>query len=183
MAYTIVENQSGLLQIATIDTGVTSPGGVSSGSATVIPTPPNVLGKIVRADDPTYGEGEFILLLGVAATEVGLVVKYNATTYQTVVVTNSTVQDVPVAVAMSANLAGTFGWYQIAGNAVIKKTAVAVTPQVTLFLSGTAGRVKVLASAGLQVVAARSANLATIAATVSTVTVTINRPHLQSQIT
>lgn len=182
MAYTFAENQSGLLQIANIDTGVTSPSGVSSGSTAVIPTPPNVLGKIVRADDPTYGEGEFILLLGVAATEVGLVVKYNATTYQTVVVTNSTVQDVPVAVAMSANLAGTFGWYQIAGNAVIKKTAVAVTPQVTLFLSGTAGRVKVLASAGLQVVAARSANLATIAATVSTVTVTINRPHLQSQI-
>ena len=183
MAYTFAENQSGLLQIANIDTGVTSPSGVSSGSTSVIPTPPNVLGKIVRADDPTYGEGEFILLLGVAATEVGLVVKYNATTYQTVVVTNTAVQDVPVAVAMSANLAGTFGWYQIAGNAVVKKTAVAVTPQVTVFLSATAGRVKVLASAGLQVVAARSANLATIAATVSTVTVTINRPHLQSQIT
>ena len=183
MAYTIVENQSGLLQIATIDTGVTSPGGVSSGTTSVIPTPPNVLGKIVRADDPTYGEGEFILLLGVAATEVGLVVKYNATTYQTVVVTNTVVQDVPVAVAMSANLAGTFGWYQIAGNAVVKKTAVAVTPQVTVFLSATAGRVKVLASAGLQVVAARSANLATIAAGTSTVTVTINRPHLQSQVT
>jgi hypothetical protein len=88
-----------------------------------------------------------------------------------------------VAVAMSANLAGTFGWYQIAGNAVIKKTAVAVTPQVTLFLSATAGRVKVVASAGMQLVAARSANLSTIAAAVSTVTVTINRPHLQSQIT
>ena len=58
MAYTIVENQSGLLQIATIDTGVTSPSGVSTGTTSVIPTPPNVLGKIVRADDPTYGEGE-----------------------------------------------------------------------------------------------------------------------------
>ena len=183
MAYTFAEAQSGLLQIANIDTGVTSASGVSSGSTSVIPTPPNVLGKICRADDPTYGEGEFILLLGVAGTEVGSVVKYNATTYQTALVTNSASQDVPVAVAMSANLAGTFGWYQIAGNAVIKKTAVAVTPQVTLFLSATAGRVKVLASAGLQVVAARSANLATIAATVSTVTVTINRPHLQSQIT
>ena len=183
MAYTFAEAQSGLLQIANIDTGVTSASGVSSGSTTAIPTPPNVLGKICRADDPTYGEGEFILLLGVAGTEVGSVVKYNATTYQTVLVTNSASQDVPVAVAMSANLAGTFGWYQIGGNAVIKKTAVAVSPQVTLFLSATAGRVKVLASAGLQVVAARSANLATIAATVSTVTVTINRPHLQSQIT
>lgn len=183
MAYTFAEAQSGLLQIANIDTGVTSASGVSSGSTSVIPTPPNVLGKIVRADDPTYGEGEFILLVGVAGTEVGSVVKYNATTYQTVLVTNTASQDVPVAVAMSANLAGTFGWYQVSGNAVIKKTAVAVSPQVTLFLSGTAGRVKVLASAGLQVVAARSANLATIAATVSTVTVTINRPHLQSQIT
>ena len=183
MAYTFAEAQTGLLQIANIDTGVTSPSGVSTGSTSVIPTPPNVLGKICRADDPTFGEGEFILLLGVAGTEVGSVVKYNATTYQTALAVNTAVQDVPVAVAMSANLAGTFGWYQIAGNAVIKKTAVAVTPQVTLFLSATAGRVKVLASAGLQVVAARSANLATIAATVSTVTVTINRPHLQSQIT
>jgi hypothetical protein len=51
MAYTFVENQAGLLQVAAIDTGVTSPSGVSSGSATVIPTPPNVLDKIVRADD------------------------------------------------------------------------------------------------------------------------------------
>ena len=178
MAYSFVEPIAGLLQIAETDAGVTMANGSSA-----IPTPPATLGTIVRAFDPTYGEGEFILLLGVAATEVGLIVKYNATTYQTVVVTNTAVQDVPVAVAMSANLAGTFGWYQIAGNAVIKKTAVAVTPQVTVFLSATAGRVKVLASAGLQVVAARSANLATIASGTSTVTVTINRPHLQSQIT
>ena len=177
MAYTFDEPRIGLLNIDQTDSGAVTAGG------TTIPTPPTVLGTIVRAFDPTYGEGEFILLLGVAATEVGLVVKYNATTYQTVVVTNTAVQDVPVAVAMSANLAGTFGWYQIAGNAVVKKTAVAVTPQVTVFLSATAGRVKVLASAGLQVVAARSANLATIAAGTSTVTVTINRPHLQSQVT
>jgi hypothetical protein len=183
MGYTFAENQSGLLQIANIDTGVTSPSGVSSGSSSVIPTPPNVLGKIVRADDPTFGEGEFIMLVGVASTVVGSLVSYNATTYQTTLVPNTAVQACPVAVAMSANLAGTFGWYQIAGNAVIKKTAVAVTPQVTVFLSATAGRIKVVASAGLQVVAARSANLTTIAATVSTVTVTINRPHLQSQIT
>jgi hypothetical protein len=183
MAYTFAENQSGLLQIANIDTGVTSPSGVSTGSTSVIPTPPNVLGKIVRADDPTFGEGEFIMLVGVASTVVGSLVSYNATTYQTVLVPNTGNQACPVAVAMSANLAGTFGWYQIAGNAVIKKTAVAVTPQVTVFLSATAGRIKVLASAGLQVVAARSANLTTIAAGTSTVTVTINRPHLQSQIT
>lgn len=141
------------------------------------------LGEIVRAIDATYGMGEFIYLLGVASTVVGSLVKYNATTYQTVLVTNTAVQAVPVAVAMSANVASQYGWYQIGGNAVVKKTAVTVTPQVTLFLSATAGRVKVLASAGLQVVGARSANLTTVTSTTSTVVVTIDRPHLQSQIT
>lgn len=141
------------------------------------------LGTIVRGWDPTYGEGEFIYLLGVASTIVGSVVKYNATTYQTVLVTNTAVQAVPVAVAMAATVASEYGWYQISGNAVVKKTAVTVSPQVTLFLSATAGRVKVLASAGLQVVGARSANLTTVTSTTSTVVVTINRPHLQSQIT
>jgi hypothetical protein len=133
--------------------------------------------------DPTYGEGEFIYLLGVGSTEVGYLVKYNATTYQTVLAVNTAVQNVPVAVAMSANVASQYGWYQISGNAVVKKTSVAVTPQVNLFISATAGRVKVTASAGLQVCAARSANLTTVVTTTSTVVVTINRPHLQSQVT
>lgn len=146
-------------------------------------TKKHALGEIVKAVDSTYGMGEFIYLLGVASTEVGSLVKYNATTYLTVLATNTTVQNVPVAVAMSANVASQYGWYQISGNAVVKKTGVAVTPQVNLFLSATAGRVKVAASAGLQVCAARSANLTTIVTTTSTVVVTINRPHLQSQIT
>ena len=141
------------------------------------------LGTIVKAKDPTYGEGEFIYLLGVASTVVGSLVKYNATTYQTALVTNTANQDVPVAVAMSANVAGQYGWYQISGLATVKKTAVTVTPQVTVFLSSTAGRVKVVASAGLQVVGARSANLTTVTSTTSTVVLCINRPHLQSQIT
>jgi hypothetical protein len=177
MAYTFDEPRVGVLNIDQTDSGVVTAGG------TTIPTPPAMLGNIVRAFDPVYGEGEFILLLGVASTVVGSVVRYNATTYQTTLVVNTAVQDVPVAVAMSACTAGLYGWYQIAGNAVIKKTAVTVAPNVTLFLSATAGRVKVLASAGLQVVAARSANLTTVTSTTSTITVTINRPHLQSQIT
>jgi hypothetical protein len=177
MAYTFDEPRLGLQQIAQVNDTVVTAGG------TTIVAPPAVLGSIVRAFDPVYGEGEFILLLGVASTVVGSVVRYNATTYQTTLVVNTAVQDVPVAVAMSACIAGQYGWYQIAGNAVIKKTAVTVAPNVTLFLSATAGRVKVLASAGLQVVAARSANLTTVTSTTSTITVTINRPHLQSQIT
>lgn len=141
------------------------------------------LGTLVRAWDPIYGGGEFIYLLGVASTVVGSVVKYNATSYLTVLVVATAVQAVPVAVAMSANVASQYGWYQISGNAVVKKTAVAVSPQVTLFISATAGRVKVIASAGLQIVGARSANLTSVTSTTSTVVVTINRPHLQSQIT
>jgi hypothetical protein len=66
---------------------------------------------------------------------------------------------------------------------VIKKTTVAVTPQVPIFISATTGRIKVLASAGQQIVGAQTANLATIVTTTSTVVVTINRPFAQGQIT
>lgn len=141
------------------------------------------LGRLVRARHETYGMGEFIYLLGVASTVVGSVVKYNATTFQTALITNIAVQVVPLAVAMSANVAAQYGWYQIEGLAVIKKTAVIFTPQVAIYISGTAGRVKAVASAGLQVVGARTANLTTVASATSTITVLINRPAAQSQIT
>lgn len=142
-------------------------------------------GTIVRAKDSTYGEGEFIYLLGVASTVVGSVVKWNATTYQTALlsVANGKNKGVPVAVAMSANVASQYGWYQISGNAVVKKTSVAVTPQVPIFISATDGRIKVLASAGQQILGAQTANLTTIVTTTSTVVVTLTRPHTQGQIT
>lgn len=143
------------------------------------------LGFLVRGTDPTYGNGEFIYLLGVANTVVGSLVKYNATTGQTALVSvaNGKNKGVPVAVAMSANVASQYGWYQIKGNAVIKKTTVAVTPQVPIFISATDGRIKVLASAGQQILGAQTANLTTIVTTTSTVVVTIDRPHTQGQIT
>lgn len=143
------------------------------------------LGTIVRGVDPTYGEAEFIYLLGVDSTVVGSLVKYNATTSQTALlsVTNGKNKGVPVAVAMSANVSTQYGWYQISGNAVIKKTTVAVTPQVPIFISATDGRMKVLASAGQQILGAQTANLTTVVTTTSTVVVTINRPVTQSQIT
>lgn len=143
------------------------------------------LGQRCSASDPTYGQGEFIYLLGVGSTVVGSVVKYNATTYQTALlsVTNGKNKGVPVAVAMSANVASQYGWYQISGNAVVKKTTVAVTPQVPIFISATDGRIKVLASAGQQILGAQTANLTTIVTTTSTVVVTINRPFTQGQIT
>ena len=143
------------------------------------------LGQLCRGTDPTYGQGEFIYLLGVASTVVGMLVKYNTTTYQTALLTvaNGKNKGVPVAVAMSANVASQYGWYQIEGNAVVKKTTVAATPGVPIFISATDGRMKVLASAGQQILGAQTANLTTIVTTTSTVVVTINRPFTQGQIT
>ncbi len=140
------------------------------------------LGTRVRAIDSTYGEGEFIYLQGIGSTVVGSMVKWDGA-YLTALVTNTAVQARPVAIAMSANVASQYGWYQIAGVAVIKKTAVAVSPEVALYISATAGRVKVLASAGLQIVGCRSGNTASVTSTTSTVIAVINYPHLQSQIT
>jgi len=144
----------------------------------------HALGMLVRGFDSTYGEAEFIYLLGVGSTVVGLVVIYNATTYQTalITVTNGKNKGTPVAVAMSANVAAQYGWYQISGNAVIKKTAVAALPQVPIFISATSGRIKTLLSAGQQILGAQTANLTTVVSTTSTVVVTINRPHAQGQI-
>src|SRR5574343_223467 len=143
------------------------------------------LGTIVRGWDPTYGEGEFIYLLGVNSTTTGDMVTYNTTTWRTALVTTTNAENkgVPVAVAMSANVGSQYGWYQISGNAVMKKTTVAVTPQVPIFISATAGKFKVLASSGQQILGAMTANLTTVVTTTSTVVVTISRPHSQGQIT
>lgn len=143
------------------------------------------LGTIVTGYGETYGYGEFIYLLGVGSTVVGSVVKYNTTTWQTALLTvaNGRNTAVPVAVAMSANVATQYGWYQISGNAVVKKTTVSVNPGVPVYISATAGRLKVLASAGQQILGAQTANLTTVVTTTSTVVVTINRPGTQPQIT
>lgn len=178
MAYTFDEPKLGLLQIAATDSGITPPN-----QATAIPTPPNVLGMIVRAFDPTFGEGEFILLAGVASTVIGSLVTYNTTSYTTALCPSTANLAQPVAVAMSANVAATtFGWYQIGGVAVIKKTAVKVSPGVSLFISATVGRVFPTATSGKAILGCKSANSATIASAVSTINAIIDRPHAQGQV-
>lgn len=81
------------------------------------------LGTRIRAVDETYGEGEFIYLKGLAATAVGDLVVYDqkaATTTRAVAGSRG-----PAAVAMSANVANQYGWYQITGSAVQKAGVVA----------------------------------------------------------
>jgi hypothetical protein len=181
MAYSFTESRIGMLQIANVDTGVTPPN-----QSTAIPTPPATLGMIARAYDPTYGEGEFILLPGVASLVVGNVVTYSPTTFLTTLVPSTANLSQPLAVAMAANTSTTaFSWYQISGLAVVKKTAVKVDPAGTrrMYISGTAGRLMQTSAAGKNVLGCASSNTATVTSTTSTVVCSINRPHAQGPIT
>ncbi len=109
MAYIIRDAIVGNQAIADTETGATAN---------------HPLGTIVRAIDPVFGEGEFIYLIGVASTTIGAIVNYDVATtlkYQTALETTAIIENKPLAVAMSANLAGDFGWYQISGLAVCSK--------------------------------------------------------------
>jgi hypothetical protein len=181
MAYSFTEPRLGLLQIANTDAGYTPPN-----QSTLIPTPPATLGMICRAYDPTYGEGEFILLPGVASNTIGSVVTYSPTTFLPTLVPNTANLSQPVAVSMAANTATTtFSWYQIGGLAVVKKSAVKVDPASTrrMYISATAGRLMQTSAAGKNILGCASANAATVTSTTSTVVCSINRPHAQGPIT
>ena len=155
MAYIITDTVAGTQQIAD-----------NSG------TQKHPLGTIVRAKDPTYGEGEFIYLLGVASTAVGSIVEYDtafASALSTVVVELPR----PLAVAMAATVASEWGWYQISGEAVVKK-ASATSFAADAIIRASAG----FAEAALTAVIIQGAIVAVAAATALTsCRVMISRPH------
>src|SRR6187549_3534884 len=131
-------------------------------------TQKHVLGTIVKASDPTYGEGEFIYLLGVGSTAVGSIVTYDATTYQTVLSAVGGSIPRPIAVAMSANIAAQYGWYQISGVAVCKKqctvslaAGAAVGVLSTGLIAGT-GSLKEISGAVVAAVASAAAGRTTV---------------------
>jgi hypothetical protein len=99
MAWKIIENRLGQSLIGSVDT-----------------TAKVEVGTIVRAVDPTYGAGEFIYLQGVASTAVGTWVTYNLDDGSTTRLAANAIG--PVAIAMAATVASTWGWYQIQGKAV-----------------------------------------------------------------
>jgi len=167
MAYTPATPELGIQPIASFSSTLNHP-----------------LGYVVEAYDPTYGAGEFIYLPGVASTVVGSLVTYDPINKTTTLAPNTANLAQPLAVSMSANiLATTYGWYQIGGVAVIKKTAVKVSPNVALYLSGTTGRVMSTAASGKQVVNARSVNAATVASATSTINAILDRPFAQGAVT
>ncbi len=98
------------------------------------------LGYIIQAADVTYGQGEFIYLLGVASTIAGSIVCYNSKTGVTVLAVHSGATSVgPVAVAMSANVASQWGWYQISGSGPVNTDVNTVAANAPIFLTATAG--------------------------------------------
>lgn len=117
--------------------------GVPRLTATDTTTPDLPLGSIVRGLDPVYGEGEFILLKGVASTAVGDAVVWDSAFNTTRAVAASRGA---VGFALSANVANQFGWYQISGLAVVKSGAVVANTAVQL--SATAGQVDDTTTAG-----------------------------------
>lgn len=179
MAFNPTENRLGTQPIAQAVQATTL---YQTGQSTSFYAGQHKLGEIIRASDPTYGGGEFIYLYGVASTLVGSLVTYNQVTGTTTLSPATTGSKVPqpVAVAMSACVSGYYGWYQIAGAAVIKKSATKFNPTgVALFLSGTAGRVQSTAAASAQIWNCYAINAATVASSVSTITASIQRPFIE----
>lgn len=96
------------------------------------------LGTKIEATHATYGAGEFIYLLGVASTVVGSVVTYAADNGATTLAAADAVG--PIGVAMSANVASQYGWYQIYGKGAAKVLAGFVD-NADCYLTATAGSV------------------------------------------
>lgn len=140
------------------------------------------LGTIINAWDPLLGHGEFKYLLGVASTVVGSVVTFDPTTHLTTLSAVAGAIPRPIAIAMSANVALQYGWYQISGVAVVRKqctvslaAGAAVGVLSTGLIAGTASLKEIFNA----VVAA----VASAATGRTTVQVTINRPFKQGRIT
>jgi hypothetical protein len=161
MAYSIY-TQAGCQPIATTETVQKHP-----------------LGTIVRGNDPTYGEGEFIYLKGVATTAVGHIVNYDDS-HQTALSTTALALPRPVAVAMSANVASQYGWYQISGLAVVKKANTVSFAKAAALAAGSGLAIAVVS--GLITNGALVAAVASAKSDVTTVKVMINRPHDPSDV-
>lgn len=157
---------------------ITFHGATAPGSPQV--APPWKVGDIQRAVDPTYGGGEFIFLKGVASTVVGSIVNYDAATGQTALNTTGLATPRPLAIAMSACVANEYGWYMIAGNAIVTK-ANTLSLAAGAGIGATSG-VAVAVATGAIINGALVAAVASAKSDVTTVQVAINRPHDPSDV-
>lgn len=140
------------------------------------------LGTVVTAIDPTYGVGEFIYLVGVASTAVGAPVTYNTTSYTTALAPVGANKPQPIAFAMSANVASQYGWYQISGIVVAKKTctvSLAANAAVGVLTTGLVAGT----GSGKEIQGALVAAVASATAGRTTVQLVVNRPSMQGRVT
>lgn len=118
-------------------------------------TPGPWYGDIHRAEDKSYGAGEFIYLKGAASTAVGSWVTYNADDWSTTLLAANAIG--PVAVAMSACDAGQAGWYQIQGK-TIGLALTGFLDNGNVYATATAGSVDDAVVAGDRVQGAKGAS-------------------------
>lgn len=105
------------------------------------------LGTKVKAHDvgstTSYGEGEFVYAKGVASTAVGSWVFIKEDDWSTILCDSdesATDKEGQVGVAMSANVASQYGWYQIKGKA-IGKALSGFADNADVYLTSTGGSV------------------------------------------
>lgn len=184
MAYTFSSNVLGAPDV-TVTTTI-APGVANLPSNVLEPQ----LGEIRTGWDSTYGSAEFIYLKIPASTAIaaGIVVQWTAgyTVAALPVLATSKNTGHQVAVnntAIASSTSVQYGWFQIQGQTLVLKTAVAMSPDAVVYASGTAGRIKALTSAGGQITGMRVASVASVTSTTSTVLVYMNRPAMQGQIT
>lgn len=130
------------------------------------------LGSIVRAVHPTYGEGEFIYLKGVANVDDGDWVEYDSS-FATALASIALNTPDLLAVAMADVVADKYGWFQIGGVAQARKASA--TSIVVGAFGVTSGLTVVAASALL----VQNACITTVSSAVSgrvTCTVVMSRP-------
>lgn len=115
----------------------------------------HALGLKVAAFDPTYLEGEFVYAKGVASTAVGSWVLINEDDWSTSLLAANDIGR--VGIAMSANVANQYGWYQVSGKAV-GKVAAAFVDNANIYATATAGTVDDAVVAGDRVKCAKGAS-------------------------
>lgn len=158
MAWVIKDAVLGMSQITNVDTSARVP-----------------LGTRVKAVDPTFGEGEFIYLKGVASTAIGSVVTFYESDWTTALLAANAIGQ--VAVSMSANTAATtFGWYQTVGKAIAKCVA-SVADNGLVYACSTAGSIDDNATSGDRVKKAITAS-ATDTPSTGTCYIEIDRPWM-----
>jgi len=135
----------------------------------------HALGTIVRAIDPVLGGGEFIYLQGIGSTIVGSIVNYDNAFVTALNTSAVTGPPRALAISMSANVASSYGWYQIAGLAVAAKSSAVSFADDAQF--GSTAGFAVAAVTGTVIHGALVRTVASAKAGVITVPLAINRPE------